>query len=94
MGPASRLDLSPGHKSPETPSFVGIRNEEKEQLHLALLCLDPEDQEILHLRQWQKLEYADIGQRLGLDANTARMRFQRTLPKLAKMLETIGKHPK
>ena len=58
-------------------------------MRLALELLEPEDRQVLLLRQWQELEFAAVGARMGLSEDAARMRFQRALPKLAKKLEAL-----
>ena len=51
--------------------------------------LEPEDRQVVMLRQWHEFEFAEIGQRMGLSEDAARMRFQRALPKLARKLEGL-----
>ena len=63
--------------------------EREAMLRLALELLEPEDREVLVLRQWQQRSFAEIGQELGIATDAARMRFQRTLPKLAQKMRLL-----
>jgi len=71
------------------PGQAAEQREQQAALRLALELLDPQDREVIVLRQWEGLEFGEIGKRLGLDANTARMRFHRALPKLADRMDEI-----
>ncbi len=89
LGSDSVLDLDGPRRSATRPSERAERDEEEAWVRLALELLAPEDRQILLLRQWHELEFAAIGQRLGLSEDAARMRFQRALPKLAHKLEQL-----
>ena len=73
----------------DTPSRIVGAEEEAELLRLALELLDPDDRELVMLREYDGLDYAVIGERLGVTANTARMRFNRALPRLARLVEAL-----
>lgn len=85
----SVLDLAAGQRPVTQPGAVAERREEEGWVRLALELLEPEDRQVLLLRQWQELEFAAVGARMGLTEDAARMRFQRALPKLAKKLEAL-----
>lgn len=89
LGPASRLDASPVYENPERASVIAMKGEDREVLHIALLCLDPEDQEVIHLKLWEGLDWAEIGRNIGVEADAARMRFNRAIPKLHKTYAEI-----
>ena len=80
---ASMIRLDPGHKSVTRPSQALERSEREAWVRLALELLDRDDREILLLRQWKELSFGEIAEQLGIQENTARMRFARALPKLA-----------
>ena len=82
----SVLDLDRSRHAAGLPPVVAARDEQEAWVHLALELLDPPDRQVLRLRQWQELEFAEVGQRLGISETAARMRFQRALPKLAQQL--------
>ena len=72
-----------------TPSMVMDKNEREARVRLAVELLDPEDREILVLRQWQGLSFKETAEKLGLTEDAARMRFNRTLPKVARMMSQL-----
>ena len=65
------------------------RNETQEQIRLALELMDPSDRKVILLRQWDGLEFEQVGTQLGVGADTARMRFNRALQKLQKKVEAM-----
>jgi len=75
----------------ETPSQVVMKLEQGERLALALAMLEPEDREVLHLREIEGLSLREIGERLGLTEDAARMRHKRALPKLRHTLERLSR---
>jgi len=56
----------------------------------AMHALDPADREAVLMRHFEHCSYADIGERLGLNENTARMRVDRALGKLHAILAKRG----
>jgi len=85
----SALQLDPRVRSATRPSEVAARNEEAAWLRLALELLEPEDREVILLRQFDDLPWAEIGNRMGLSEDGARMRFQRALPRLSGKVEAL-----
>lgn len=79
----SVLCLDPRLRTATTPSQNASRNEEEAWLRLALELLAPEDRDVITLRTWGGLTFAQVGERLGLEDNAARMRFGRALQHLA-----------
>jgi RNA polymerase sigma-70 factor (ECF subfamily) len=71
------------------PSEHAQQSEQRAWLHLAMELLDPDDRQILLLRMWQELEFAEIGRQLGIGESAARMRFQRALPRVARKVEEL-----
>jgi RNA polymerase sigma-70 factor (ECF subfamily) len=85
----SVLDLGVAASTVTRPDAAAERNEQEAWVRLALELLEPADRQVLLLRQWQGLEFAVVGEHLGIAEDAARMRFQRALPKLAKQLEAL-----
>ena len=81
LGTDTILYLDPPRQDVTRPDQRVEKKEEREWLRLALLLLDPHDQEPLDL-YWQGLEDSEIGERLGVSANTARMRRTRATGRL------------
>lgn len=87
----SVLALDPPVESVTNPSNRAASDETREWIRIALELLDPADRDVILLRDWERLGWQEVCQRLGTTANTARMRYQRALPKLAyKVAELRG----
>lgn len=85
----SILALDPAVRSVTQPSQKVEKDETREWIRLALELLEPADREIVLWRQWDGMSWQQIGERLDTNANTARMRFHRALPKLAKKVAEL-----
>jgi len=59
------------------------RQEERERIKLVLERLPSEDQELIHQRLWQSLEWEEIAQRHECTADAIRMRYKRAIARLA-----------
>ncbi len=70
------------------------KKQRAELVRLAMELLEPDDRQIVFLRNWEGKPYDEIGELLGLQANTVRMRFRRALHKLALKIEDLraGRH--
>lgn len=63
----------------KTPSTSARRNEEEAWIRLGIELLDPEDRELLILRQWENLPFSKIGKHLGVSTKTAWKRHKNAL---------------
>lgn len=72
-----------------TPSQSVERHEREAWIRLGIELLDAKNREVIVLRQWESLSYDEIGLRLKIPANTARMRYERALKRLAKTVGAI-----
>ncbi len=75
--------------SADSPSREAASNEETQWMRLGLELLDPDDRRAVVLRQWDELGFAEIGERMGLTENGARMKFQRAVAKLARKVSAL-----
>ncbi|MEW6741323.1 MAG: sigma-70 family RNA polymerase sigma factor [Planctomycetota bacterium] len=89
LPPDSVLELEPGCVSGETPSRVAQRHEREAWIRLGIELLDPEDREVIVLREWEGLSFAAIAERLGVTADGARMRFSRSVGRLARKVRAL-----
>lgn len=64
------------------------KKENEAWIRLGIELLSPEDREILILRAYGSMTFQAIGDEIGVPENTARMRYQRALPRLA---EKVGR---
>lgn len=83
------LYLDPTDGRAQTPSQVADRNEREAFIHLAMELLDPDDREIIELRQWEEVPYADIGERLEISEEAAQMRHTRAHRRLVKTVRAL-----
>ncbi|WP_231954388.1 RNA polymerase sigma factor [Pirellulimonas nuda] len=71
-------------------TFCRVDELEREEMHRAvwraLRMLPREQAEVVALKVWEELTFAEIGQVLDISPNTAASRYQYALPKLARML--------
>jgi RNA polymerase sigma-70 factor, ECF subfamily len=72
-----------------TPSRHAARNEEEAWLRLAIEMLEPADRDVIALREWGGRSFLEVGEQLGISENTARMRFNRALARLADQVEKL-----
>jgi RNA polymerase sigma-70 factor, ECF subfamily len=73
----------------ETPSLVARKEEEEAWMRLALDLLDPEARELIALRTFEKKSHAEIGEKLGIGAHAARLRYTRALARLGKVVTAL-----
>jgi RNA polymerase sigma-70 factor (ECF subfamily) len=85
----SAISLDPALGVPTRPEVAAERSEMQSWMRLALEFLGPDDRQVILLKEWDGLTFAEIGKRLGVAEDAARMRFNRALPKLAKKVEAL-----
>ncbi len=85
----SVLQLGALQDSATAPPAQAAAAEQREWLRLAMELLNAEDREVLHLRDWDELSFAAIGERLQTTEEAARKRYTRALPRLARKLEEL-----
>jgi RNA polymerase sigma-70 factor (ECF subfamily) len=72
-----------------TPSSLAQAQEEEAWIRFCIELLEPNDREVLVLRQWDGLSFVEIGERLGLSESAAWMRHSRALGRLAKSVGAL-----
>lgn len=77
-----RLRVTPPHKNAQ-------RHENEAWIRLGIELLSNEDRQVLTFRAWGDLSFSEIGSRLDISENTARMRFNRAILRLAKKIGTL-----
>ena len=83
------LELDGGTRDSLQPDVAMDKRQWQAWVRLALELLDPEEREVIVLRQWDDLEFAAIAERIGTTPDAARMRFQRALPNLARRIQEL-----
>jgi RNA polymerase sigma-70 factor (ECF subfamily) len=77
------LSLDTPRGSTKTPSQSVAHHEEEAWVRLGLEVLDPQYREVLVLRKWDTLSFDEIGARLKITGNAAKMRHRRAVDRLA-----------
>jgi len=83
------LNLDPPIGSATRPSQAAVRSEERQWVRLAIELLAPEERMLVIWREWDGLSFPVIAGRLGVSEDAARMRFTRSLPKLARTVQQL-----
>jgi RNA polymerase sigma-70 factor (ECF subfamily) len=85
LAPAS-LDGLAAYCTADQPSEVAERRETGAWVQRAVELLAPRDRDALYLRHWHGLSFRELGERLGITEDSARMRFTRALRRLGDTL--------
>ena len=83
------LELDAQQRTGTTPSQHAAKQEEAAWLRLAMDLLEPDDRDLIVLREWSGESFAAIGARFGVPENTARMRFSRAVGRLATQVDLL-----
>lgn len=83
------LSLDPPRSPVRTPSKIAQRHEDEAWIRLGIELLEPEEREVLVLRQWDNLSFAEIGLRLGISSDAAWMRHRRAILRMAKIVAKL-----
>lgn len=70
-----------------TPSHTAVRKEEAETVQQAMARLSAHYQEVLRLRTWDGLSFAEVGARMGRTEDAARILWGRAIDRLRRELE-------
>lgn len=85
----SSIVLDPRLQAHTKPSEAVAKAEERAMIRLAVELLEPADREIVLLRGYRELEFAECAAQLGIGIKAAQMRFARALPKLGKKIQQL-----
>lgn len=82
LPPDTLLNLDPPVGEVESPSRIARKQEREAWVRMGIELLGPEERQVILLRNWEGLSFAEIGERLGVSKGTARNRFLSALDKL------------
>lgn len=88
-GSGSRLNL-PLIDHQASPSQVAQEREQEERLYRAMQQLSDPEREVLQLRNWERLPFAEIGNRMNRSADAARKLWSRAIVRLQRLMESEG----
>lgn len=83
------LNLDPPKHVIDSPSQSAMKHEEEAWVRLGIELVDPEDREILILRQWDGLSLDKIARQLGISLSAAQSRHFRAVKRLAAKISTL-----
>lgn len=75
--------------SQTSPSAHADRNEQHAYLRLAMELLDPDERQVVLLRQWEELPFRAVAERIGIGEEAARTRFRRAVQRLAELVSQL-----
>jgi RNA polymerase sigma-70 factor (ECF subfamily) len=80
-------------RSPQpTPSEAFVTAENARTVQLALQTLSANDRRVIEMRSFEGLQFAQVGQRLGVSSEAARKLWARAVDRLAEALHGIESH--
>lgn len=83
------LHLDEARAKVKTPSQVADHHEREAWIRLSMELMEPDDREIIELRQWESLSFADIGNHLGISEGAAQMKHTRSFKRLVKTVRAL-----
>lgn len=83
------LSLDPPQQQMDTPSEDAAKHEQEAWIRLGIELVNPEDREVLILRQWDGLSFETIGQRLGITSGAAQVKHFRAVSRLSKKVSAL-----
>jgi RNA polymerase sigma factor (sigma-70 family) len=83
------IDLDARRRASPTPSREAHRHEREACVRLALELLEAQDREAILMREWEGNSLAEMGTRLGIKEDAARMRYQRAVQRLARKVRQL-----
>lgn len=89
LSPDVVLDLERREGSDAHPTKLVHEREREALVRLGLGLLEPADQEVIVLREWQGLSLTELSERLRVSPDAARMRFHRAVRRLAKAVRKL-----
>lgn len=85
------LCLDPIREKVRTPSQSVGQHEDEAWIRLGMEFLDPDDRDVLVLRNWDNLSFVKIGEKLEMTADGARKRNKRAMLRLSKIVASLRK---
>jgi RNA polymerase sigma-70 factor (ECF subfamily) len=72
----------------DSPSAQALARERDQALHEALSKLPEQYRQVIHLRNYERLSFEEVGQQLGRSAEAARKLWTRAMTQLEQLLES------
>jgi len=85
------LELDPPIGPGRNPCESAQRHEEEAWIRLCIELLEPEDRNVIAMRQWDGLSFVEIGEAMGVSSNAAWMRHCRAVDRLGEIVGRMRK---
>jgi RNA polymerase sigma factor (sigma-70 family) len=89
LPPDTILNLDPSSKPATSPSQAVMKHEQEAWVRLGLELLDPEDREVIILRDWDGFTFVEIGERLEITRDVARHRYKQSFSRLMDKVKAL-----
>jgi len=89
LPPETVLTLDPCGRAERTPSQSVEAHEEEAWIRIGMEFLEDNDREVLMLRKWDNMPFADIGEALDITTDAARHRHNRALGRLGEKVHAL-----
>ncbi len=89
LNPSTILDIDSSNHVADSSSRAVLKQEQEAWVRFGIELLNPEDREIVVLREWGRLSFPEIGKKLGTAKDAVRMRFNRTLARLSEIIGAL-----
>jgi len=83
------LILDPPVNRVDSPSKIVSNHEEAAWIRLGLELLDPAFRQVIVLRRWEDLSFAQIAERLGTSKSTARRKYLHSVNRLIEVVDAL-----
>jgi RNA polymerase sigma-70 factor (ECF subfamily) len=83
------LNLDPPMGKVDTPSQIVQQQEKEAWIRLGLELMKPKEREVIILRKWEDLSFAEIGERLGVGKSVARRKYLRSIEILIETVKAL-----
>lgn len=74
----------------ESPSTAAVEQEQAMRLHAAMRTLSEDEQKVIEFRNWQRMQFAEIGTQMNRSPEAARKLWSRAILRLQKQLEGMN----
>lgn len=89
LPPDTVLILDPPVNSVESPSQIVSNHEEAAWIRLGLELLEPTLRQVIVLRRWEDLSFAEIADRMGTSKSTARRKYLQSVNRLIELVDAL-----
>ena len=83
----SAVDLAAAENTPGTHATIA---EESDVLRRAVMQMPDEYRDVIRLRNWEQLSFAEIGRRMERSEEAARKRWSRAIVRLKREVESLS----